>query len=211
MTRRTWTAAERRLFGRLNTPMKIQLYLNRLSYDPEPGTRSPRWVIREGKANCFEGALFAAAALRGLGFFPLVVDLWAANDDDHVLAVFRSAGRWGAVAKSNFTTLRFREPVYRPLRELVMSYFDFYFNTLGDKSLRAYSRPLNLARFDRDDWMMTDKDVSWIGDVLDSRPHIPLLSPSRARKLEPVDRDVFQAGMLKAVKAGLFQARRGKA
>jgi hypothetical protein len=208
MTPQNWTAAEGRLFGRLDTPMKIQLYLNRLAYDPEPGTRSPRWAIREGKANCFEGALFAAAALRRLRYPPLVVDLRAANDDDHVLAVFRSGGCWGAVAKSNFTTLRFREPVYRPLRELVMSYFDFYFNTLGDKSLRAFSRPLNLARFDRDEWMTTAADVSWIGDELDARPHTPVLSPARARRLEPMDRDVFRAGMLKAVKAGLFQARR---
>jgi hypothetical protein len=210
MTPQNWTAAEGRLFGRLDTPMKIQLYLNRLAYDPEPGTRSPRWAIREGKANCFEGALFAAAALRRLRYPPLVVDLRAANDDDHVLAVFRSGGCWGAVAKSNFTTLRFREPVYRPLRELVMSYFDFYFNTLGDKSLRAFSRPLNLARFDRDEWMTTAADVSWIGDELDARPHTPVLSPARARRLEPMDRDVFRAGMLKAVKAGLFQARREK-
>jgi hypothetical protein len=103
------------LFRRLGSPVEIQSYLNTLAYDPIPGTASPRRVIREGKANCFEGALFAAAALRRLGHPPLLVDIRAHNDDDHILAVFRQNGAWGSVAKSNFTVIRFREPVYRSI------------------------------------------------------------------------------------------------
>ncbi|MDH4272665.1 MAG: hypothetical protein OEW18_11905, partial [Candidatus Aminicenantes bacterium] len=112
----TWSRAELRLFGMLSSPIKIQRYLNRMAYDPDYGARSPRWIIKERKAHCFEGALFAAAALRQLGHRPLLVDIRSWNDDDHVLAVFRERGYWGCVAKSNYTVLRFREPVYRSIR-----------------------------------------------------------------------------------------------
>ncbi len=203
-----WTQAERSLLARLDTPFKVQLYLDRLGYDPVPGTRSPRWVIREKKANCFEGALFAAAAFGFHGRPRLLLDLRAFNDDDHVLAIFRRGGSYGAVAKSNFTTIRFREPIYRTLRELVMSYFDVYFNTVGEKSLRAYSRPMSLARFDRCRWMTTDKDISYIGDALDALKHTPILAPGQVARLEPVDGDLFKAGMLGSVPAGLYKAKK---
>src|SRR4030042_2099827 len=145
----TWSKAELRLFGKLGSPIKIQRYLNRLAYDPDYGARSPRGVIKEKKAHCFEGAIFAAAALRQLGHRPLLIDIRSWNDDDHVLAVFKKRGYWGAVAKSNYTVLRFREPVYRSIRELVISYFDVYFNPFGQKTMRSYSLPLDLAQFDR--------------------------------------------------------------
>ena len=106
-------------------------------------------MLRERTAHCLEGAVFAAAALRVLGFPPLLLDLEAVQDTDHVVAVFRSRGHWGAIAKSNFSGLRYREPVHRSVRELVMSYFDGYINLRGDRTLRAYSRPVDLARFDR--------------------------------------------------------------
>ena len=208
MTMTDWTPAERALFQRLDTPFKVQLYLNRLGYDPAYGTRSPRWIIRENKANCFEGALLAAAILGFHGRPRLLLDLWSENDDDHVLAVFRRGGCLGAVAKSNFTTLRFREPVYRTLRELVMSYFDVYFNTVGEKSLREYSRPMSLARFDRRHWMTTEEDIGYIGDALNRLKHTRILSPGQVARLEPVDKDVFRAGMLVSVKAGLFKAKK---
>jgi hypothetical protein len=203
-----WTNTERKLLLRLDTPFKVQLYLNGLGYDAEPGTRSPRFVIRERKANCFEGALLAAAALGFHSRPPLIVDLRAANDDDHVLAVFKEDGGWGAVAKSNYTTLRFREPAYRSVRELVMSYFDFYFNTLGDKSLRGYSRPMSLARFDRYEWLTTGEDISDIGDALDAMKHYRVLGPRQIKQLQPIDKDVFRAGMLVARKEGLFKAKK---
>lgn len=203
-----WTDTERKLLRRLDTPFKVQLYLNGLGYDAVPGTRSPRWVIRERKANCFEGALLAAAALGFHGRPPLIVDLRATNDDDHVLAAFKMDGGWGAVAKSNYTTLRFREPVYRSVRELVMSYFDFYFNPLGDKTLREYSRPMSLKRFDKDEWLTTDEDISDIGEALDAVKHYRVLGPRQIKRLQPVDRDVFRAGMLVAKREGLYKAQR---
>lgn len=204
----SWTAGERALFRRLSSPFKLQLYLNGLKYDPEPETRSPRWIIREGKANCFEGALLAAAVLAGYGHLPSLVDLRAVNDDDHVIAVFRSDGNWGAVAKSNYTMIRSREPVYRSLRELVMSYFDLYFNPLGEKTLREYSRPMSLKRFTRDEWMTTGADLSPIGDALDGMKHFRILTARQVRRLEPVDRDVLRAGLLGANKKGLFRAKK---
>jgi len=204
----SWTKAELRLLRKLGTPMKVQLYLNGLGYDAVPGTASPRRIMRERRANCFEGALLAAAALRQQGRPPLIVDMRAVNDDDHVIAVFRENGRWGAVAKSNFTTIRFREPVYRTVRELVLSYFDFFFNSLGEKTLREYSRPMSLRRFDRDDWMTTKDDISDIGDALDAVKHYKILTPGQVRRLEPMDKDVFRAGLLGAKKEGLYQAKK---
>jgi hypothetical protein len=203
-----WTETERKLLRRLDTPFKVQLYLNGLGYDAVPGTRSPRWVIHERKANCFEGALLAAAALGFHGRPPLIVDLRATNDDDHVIAVFKADGGWGAVAKSNYTTLRFREPVYRSVRELVMSYFDFYFNPLGDKTLREYSRPMSLERFDKEEWLTTDEDISDIGEALDAVKHYRVLGPRQIKRLQPMDRDVVRAGMLGAKKKGLFKAKK---
>jgi hypothetical protein len=151
-----FTPAERAVFRRLATPEKIQRFLDDLAYNKEPDgntCRSPRRVLRDRTAHCMEGALFGAAALRELGHPPLLLDLEAVRDDDHVLAIFRSRGCWGAVAKSNYSGLRYREPVYRSLRELAMSYFEHYYNLKREKTLRRYSRPVNLARFDSIGWM----------------------------------------------------------
>ena len=204
-----WSPSEFRFFRGFRRPVDIQRWLNRLAYDPQPGTRSPRWVVREKKANCFEGALFAAAALRQLGHPPLVVDIRSSdNDDDHVIAVFRRAGAWGAVAKSNYTTLRFREPVFLSLRELVMSYFEVYFNPWGHKTLRTYSLPFNLARFDRRSWMTTDGELDFIGDALDRFPHRKALTPAMVRGLERADPDLVKAGLMGAKKEGLFKRKK---
>jgi hypothetical protein len=151
---------------------------------------SPRRVLRERTAHCLEGAIFAAAALRVLGFPPLLLDLEAVQDTDHVLAVFRIGRRWGAIAKSNFAGLRYREPVYRDLRELVMSYFDGYMNLRGERTLRAYSAPVNLARFDRQrpGWMTTTGDLWWVAEHLAVIPHRALLTPGMIKRLSTVDR-----------------------
>jgi len=188
--------------------MKIQLYLNRLAYDPEPGTASPRLVMKEKKANCFEGALFAAAALRSIGYPPLLVDMRAVNDDDHILAVFRRNEAWGCVAKSNYTVLRFREPVYRTIRELIMSYFDVFFNPIGEKTLREYSAPFDLRRFDKDEWMTTDRDLSDIGDALDRARHFRIVSRKQIRDLQIADRDLVKAGLMGATRAGLYKPKK---
>ena len=203
-----WTKSELAVFKTLSTPMKIQLYLNRLAYDPEPGTASPRLVMKEKKANCFEGALFAAAALRSIGYPPLLVDMRAVNDDDHILAVFRRNEAWGCVAKSNYTVLRFREPVYRTIRELIMSYFDVFFNPIGEKTLREYSAPFDLRRFDKDEWMTTDRDLSDIGDALDRARHFRIVSRKQIRDLQIADKDLVKAGLMGATRAGLYKPKK---
>jgi hypothetical protein len=205
-----WSSAERRLLSSLRSPASVQRWLDRLAYDAAPGTRSPRWVIRERRANCFEGALFAAAALRFQGRPPLVVDIRSSDDDDdHVIAVFRRNGGWGAMAKSNYTTLRYREPVYRSVRELAMSYFDVYFNPRGFKTLREFSRPFDLRRFDAAAWMTTDRDLEFVGDALDRTRHHRVLTPAMVRALEPADPALVRAGLLGAKKEGLFKPGRG--
>ena len=144
------TKAEQRLISRLDTPGKIQLFLDDLSYASETVYRSPLRVLHERSCQCFDGAVFAAAMLRRLGYPALILNLLPnRRDDDHVLALFRRDGHWGAVAKSNFAGLRFREPVYRNVRELVMSYFEHYYNVHREKTLRGFTRPLDLKAFDR--------------------------------------------------------------
>jgi hypothetical protein len=195
--------SERAVFRRLTTPAKIQRFLDELAYNKErrgPTCLSPRRVLRLRTAHCMEGALFAAAALRVLGDPPLLVDLEAVRDVDHVLAVFRRRGHWGALAKSNYAGLRFREPVYRTLRELVMSYFEHYFNAAGEKTLRRYSRPVNLKRFDRIGWMTSAGDVWEIPEYLVTISHRPLLTPAMERSLSRMDARLMAAGQVGTVK-----------
>ena len=192
--------AEWRTLRALKTPERIQRFLDSESgYNKEPDgdtIRSPRRVLRDRVAHCLEGALFAAAALRSQGFPPLLMDLEAVRDDDHVLAVFRQRDRWGAIAKSNYSGLRFREPVYRSLRELAMSYFEHYFNLRREKTLRRYSRPVNLSRFDRIGWMTAEEDLWTVSEHLVVIPHVPLLSNGQHRRLSRVDARLFEAGKL---------------
>jgi hypothetical protein len=182
---------------RLRTPEKIQRYLDDLPYNKEktgPTCRSPRRVLRDQTAQCMEGALFGAAALRVQGWQPLLLDLEAVRDDDHVLAIFQQRGCWGAVAKSNYSGLRFREPVYRSLRELAMSYFEHYYNLKGEKTLRTYSRPVNLRRFDRIDWMTSEEDVWAIPEYLLTIQHFRLMPAAVERRLTKMDARLFAAG-----------------
>jgi hypothetical protein len=199
MLRDTFTPAERAVFRRLRSPEKIQRFLDDLAYNKEKGgptCRSPRRVLRDRTGHCMEGALFGAAALRMLGHPPLLLDLEAVHDDDHVLAIFRQRGCWGAVAKSNFSGLRYREPVYRTLRELVMSYFEHYYNLRREKTLRNYSRPVNLKRFDRIAWMTAEEDVWAVPEYLLSISHTPVSPPAIVRHLGRVDGRLFSAGLL---------------
>src|SRR5438105_11192058 len=182
-----FTPSEFRTLRALKTPTGIQRFLDDLPYHLAGTAWSPRLVLREKTAHCLEGAIFAAGALRVLGFPPLILDLEADQDTDHVIAVFKSRGHWGAVAKSNFTGCRYREPVYRTLRELALSYFPIYFNLRGERTLRRYSRPVNLARFDRLDWMTSEKPIWFIAEHLCEIPHIRLLTPAMAKRLTHVD------------------------
>jgi hypothetical protein len=195
---------ELRFFKKFKKPNDIQQYLNTVAYNPESITNSPRKIIHIQEANCFEGALFGACALRILGYKPLIIDLMAKNDDDHVIAIFKQDNCYGAVAKSNTKLLRYREPVYRTFRELIMSYFDFYFNILGEKSLVSYSNPVNLARFDKYNWMITDKDLGFIGDYLYKVQHHRVLSRGRINKLNPADKDIRDLCFNEALEKGLF-------
>lgn len=194
-----FSAAERAIFRRLSTPEKIQRFLDDLPYNKEldgETCRSPRRALRDRTAHCMEGALFGAAALRLLGYPPLLLDLEAVRDDDHVLAIFRSHNAWGAIAKSNYSGLRYREPVYRTLRELAMSYFEHYYNLAREKTLRNYSRPVNLARFDHLHWMTAEEDVWAIPEYLTTIAHRPLLARALIPRLGKVDDRLYRAGRL---------------
>jgi hypothetical protein len=198
-----FTPAERAVFRRLTTPAKIQRYVDELAYDTGAGgdrCRSPRGVLREKMAQCMDGALFGAAALRMNGYPPLLLDLEADRDSDHVLALYRVRSLWGAVAKSNYSGLRFREPVYRTLRELVMSYFEHYFNLRGEKTLRRYSHPVNLRRFDSRHWMSAPEDVWYIPEYLLGISHTALFPAAAERRLNRADPRTFAAGMVGHVK-----------
>ncbi len=206
----SWTKEEKEFLKSFRDPWSIQIFLDSIAYNPAYECRSPRWVIRKRSAHCFEGALFAAAALDFLGHKPLIVDMKAFNDDDHVIAVFRDEGYWGSVAKSNFTSLRFREPVYRSLRELIMSYFDFFFNIYGDKSLRSYSLPFNLASLNSRNWATTDDDLEYIGDKIESLYHFPVVTEKMIKKLNIASDSMLKAGMLGSIEEGLFKPAKQK-
>jgi hypothetical protein len=182
----------------------VQAYLDRLRYNTEDDgidtLRSPRRVMRDRTAHCAEGAIFAAAAFRMNRRPPLIVDLEATRDDDHVLAVYRDRGLWGSVATSKFAGLRFRAPVYRTIRELVMSYFDDYYNWDGERTLRAFSRPISLARFDPIGWMTSEEDVWPLVEHLTTVRHARLVPPSVARGLPVLDRRSYESGLFGAPK-----------
>jgi hypothetical protein len=190
--------SELRALRALGSPHGIQRALDAMPYHHAATAWSPRRVLRESTAHCLEGAVFAAVALRALGRPPLLIDLEAVQDTDHVLCVYRTRGHWGAIAKSNFTGLRFREPVYRSVRELVMSYFEGYVNLRGDRTLRAYSLPINLARFDRlhPGWMTTEGDLWWIAEHLVGVPHRRLLTPAMIGGLKRIDRRSLDAALV---------------
>jgi hypothetical protein len=202
-----WTKGELALLGGLSSPNKIQEYLDGLVYRVEKRAACPRSVMKERRAHCYDGALFAAAALRRLGHPPLLLDMWAVRDDDHVLALYRADGHYGAIAKSNFVGLRFREPIFRTLRELVLSYFEDYYNTGGEKTLRAYSGPLHLRQFDRLGWMFRDGPLAYISGRLDALEHHRLLTRRMERNLCPVDPRSLEAGMVGTLEAGVYRRR----
>ena len=191
------TRAEAARLRRLSPPWRIQKFLDELDYDFRgEGCRSPRRVLRERKVQCMDGALFAAAALRVQGQKPLILDLEAVQDDDHVIALYRVKGLWGAVARSNYSGLRFREALFPTVRDLVLSYVEGYFNLRRQKTLRRYSRPFDLSRFDAIDWMTSEEDLWEIPNHLVEIPHRRLHTPARERALAPVSKVVFEAGLV---------------
>lgn len=215
-SRAGFTGAERAVLARLRRPEDVQRFLDEdLAYNKEIGgetNRSPRRVLRDRTAHCFEGALLAAAALRHHGRPPILVLLRAERDDDHVLALFRERRgprAFGAVAKSNYAGLRFREPVYHTLRELAMSYFEHYYNLEAEKSLRSFSRPLDMSRFDACGWETAEADLWYVNDALQFRTFTSLLVPAQIRRLRKVDERLELAGLVGSV--GVAPSRERKA
>ena len=184
----------------LKTPAKIQKFIDALTYQYADTAGSPRRVLRERKGHCLEGALLAAAALRVNGHPPLLMDLEAVRDDDHVVALYRERGLWGGIAKSNYAGLRFRAPIYRTLRELALSYFEHYYNLRGERTLRAYAGPVNLERLDSRRWMTAEDDVWCVPEMLIQARHYALVPDPVARTLPRLDRRSFEAGLHGRVK-----------
>lgn len=195
-SRSGFTPAELRKLHSLKDPYGIQRFLDRQPYHLADTAWSPRRVLAENTSHCFEGAIFAAAALRVNGYPPLVIDLEAEHDTDHVIAVYKRDGHWGAVAQSNYSGCRYREPVYRSLRELAMSYFDVYFNQRRERTLRSFSNPVHLDRFDHLNWMTSDRPIWFIAQYLFTIRHFRLLKPALARRLHRLDERSFRAGCL---------------
>lgn len=201
-----FTKKEEKIFKRLNTPRKIQDFLNKIpsTLDYRKDTcMSPRMVLKKKKCRCIEGALFAAAALHFHGYKPLVVDLKTTeNDFEHVIAVFKKNGKWGAISKTNHVVLRYREPVYRDIRELVMSFFHEYFDNKGRKNLRSFSMPIDLTRFDKKSWMTSEEDLWYIYDYLDKVKHYKILNRKQISGLRRADKIEIKAGKLIEWKRG---------
>jgi hypothetical protein len=200
------TKAEARRIAGLSSPAKIQAFLDTIEYSEEERYRCPLTVLRDMKGHCFDGGVFAAAMLKRIGHPPLILDIIPNdNDDDHILALYKVKGHWGSVAKSNYTGLRFREPVHRTIRELIMTYFEVFFNAIGEKTMRAYTRPLNLKEFDRIHWEINDDSLDAIGERLDEIQKFKPVTPAMIRNLTFADERSVKAGLLGAKAAGLFK------
>jgi hypothetical protein len=191
---------EFRVFKKLDSPAKVQDFLNLLPINFEPGgetCRSPREALRVGTAHCFEGAALAAGIFWYQGRAPLLLDLETTlKDESHVVALFKEGGRWGAVSKTNHSVLRFRDPVYKTIRELVLSYFNEYFLDSGEKTLRSYSKmPLNLLEFE-DDWLTASHPIWGVNDELISVSHEKIASDYIFKHLRFADHIEIEAGKL---------------
>ena len=195
-----YTTEEKKIFRRLNTPQKIQDYINTIPFNFEKNgdtCMSPREVIRRNTAHCMEGAMLAAAILEFHGHKPLVMDLRSVKkpyDDDHVVAAFKQFGCFGAISKTNHGVLRYREPIYKTLRELSLSYFHEYFLKTGVKTLREYSRLFDLNYFNTLEWRTTSSDLTDISFHLDTIRHYKLLSKEQIKNLRLADKIEIEMG-----------------
>ncbi len=199
-----WTGNERRLLARLRTPAHIQSFLDELPYDAKGGGASPRMVLRREKAQCYSGVLFACAALRELGHTPRLMWIDAVTDDGHALALYEQGGRWGSVAKSNYTTLRSREPIY-PYLALGLSYFEGFFNQWGKRTMRAFTMPVELERFESRGWRFSEGSLLYIDRAIDTAPRAWKLPRGLAQQLTRVSEPLRKAGLLGANPRGLWR------
>lgn len=194
------TKKEERKLRALTTPAKIQDFLDAIPMNHEKGGETHRSAIvalRARKAHCVEGALIAALALHLHGEPSLIMDLTAKpHDDDHFIALYKRGGYWGAISKTNHASIRFRDPVYRTLRELALSYFhEWFMNTSGEKTLVSYSRPLNLMRLGTS-WITSAEPLWEIDGIIDALPHSPLVPKGNARYIRKADAMELKAGRL---------------
>ncbi len=192
------TKEEEQRLRKIDTPQKVQDFINKIpmNFDYHKDTcLSPRQVLKKNKCHCIEGALLAALILRLQGRQPLILDMEANDkDDDHVITIFKEDGKFGCISKTNHSVLRYREPVYNTIRELVMSFFHEYTNKKGEKTLRTYSKPVNLSRFDHLNWETSEEDVWFIPDHLTRIKHQKILTPKQTRNLRKQDNIERQAG-----------------
>ena len=189
----------RKTFLGLKTPFAIQEYLDSLTYKGEERDRSPLNVMLDGQSHCLDGGFLAALALWRIGFKPLVIDIVPdpGVDDDHVLALYQIEGRWGALAKTNYINLGFREPVYKDLRELVMTYFEHYVSIHKRKVLTGYTRPIDASRYIHLSWAWDEAGVNILYHKhFYGRQAIPLITKSMAKRLSPVTDKAYQAETL---------------
>ena len=199
-----WSPRERRILASLRTPAHIQRFLDELEYDENAGIASPRVVLRSGKAQCVSGVLFACAALRELGYPPRLMYIDAVQDDGHCIAVYERGGLWGGIAKSNFTTLRSRDPVY-PYLALGLSYFDGFFNQYGKRTMRSFTVPVELERFEQRGWRFSERELLYIDRAIDDTPKAWTLPRGRAGALSKVSKLLLDAGLLGAKQEGLWK------
>lgn len=202
--RKQWNSHERRILATLKTPAHIQSYLDDLDYDEEAGLRSPRVVMREGKAQCVSGVLFACAALRELGHPPRLMYFDAVSDDGHCVAVYQCNGLWGSIGKSNFTGIRSREPVY-PYLALGLSYFDGYFNRYGKRSMRSFTEPVELEPFEKRGWRFSEGELMYIDRAIDAAPKAWTLPRAAVKHISRASKAVTAAGLLGSNPAGLWK------
>jgi hypothetical protein len=191
-----WSLAQESKIEKFNTPEKIQAFLDQAQYNVEGTPRIPSHVLKMKKAHCFDGAVFAASVLAYHGEPPLILDLCAVRDDDHILAIYRQGPYLGAIAKSNYVGLRFREPIFKTARELVLSYFESYFNLQREKSLREYSEPFDLRKIKQLEWSLEEGVFDQIAQQIVKARHFPILTKNQVRKLKRVDCRTFNAGLV---------------
>jgi hypothetical protein len=209
----SFTKKEKKILEKLNTPAKVQDFLNSIKFNFEKETedekstgvlKSPLFALRAQKAHCFEGALLGAYILSLHGFTPYLMHLKAGKGDyDHVVAPFKINGFWGALSKTNHAVLRYREPVYKNIRELALSYFHEYFLDNGRKTLRQYSKLLNLNTFEKN-WEVLEGDLWGIDEELDKIKHYDILPKKFFKKLRKADSVEIKAGKIVEYKDYLY-------
>jgi hypothetical protein len=202
--RQAWTSEEKRILKGLRSPSLIQQFLDTCGYDPRGGAASPRAVMRNQRAQCYSGALFAAAALREIGYAPRIMWIDAVEDDGHCLALYEENGLWGSVAKSNFTTIRSREPVYDYVA-LGLSYFDGYYNTTGKRTMRAFTVPIDLEQFESRGWRFSGGKLLYIDRAIDAAERAWRLPRRAASHISNVSENLRLAGLLGSNPEGLWK------